>query len=256
MYKIVAYQDSIASEDEETKKEFELIKELSQDFTIENETALELDNILTNRLEAKQDITTTKKGRKSKKQPAVLDIPEIELRYIRHSNIKSPGKINSSQTAASLFREILGAELIPIQEFLIVVYLNRANEPIGLYKHSKGGISGTVIDIRLILLVAVKCLASGIMIAHNHPSGNTQPSEQDLSITRQLKAAATHLSFTVLDHVIVTNDSYYSFSDEGLVGLDGPSLSGTLTIDGDESKDQIDNDKLNELRSKASDLDF
>jgi len=82
---------------------------------------------------------------------------------------------------------------------------------------SKGGISGTVIDIRIILGVALKCNASGIILVHNHPSGNIRPSEQDRRITIRLKDACHLLDLSLLDHLIICKNNFYSFTQEGLI---------------------------------------
>ena len=80
---------------------------------------------------------------------------------------------------------------------------------------SKGGIHGTVADLRLIFSVALTSLASAIIVAHNHPSGNLQPSDADSRLTQKIKAAGNQLDITLLDHIILTKESYYSFADEG-----------------------------------------
>ncbi len=98
-----------------------------------------------------------------------------------------------------------------------VLFLNRSNRIIDTYNLSKGGISGTVIDIRIILKKALELLASGIIICHNHPSGNTEPSDNDKQVTEKLKIAANQMDIKLLDHIIVSDNSYLSFSDEGLI---------------------------------------
>jgi DNA repair protein RadC len=103
-----------------------------------------------------------------------------------------------------------------MQEQFVVLLLNQANKPLGIYKASTGGITGTMADIRLIMVAALKSLATGIIISHNHPSGNTMPSEQDFALTKQIKDACKIMSITLLDHVIVTADhTFYSFANEG-----------------------------------------
>ena len=82
---------------------------------------------------------------------------------------------------------------------------------------SKGGVSGTFVDAKLVFSVALKCNASSIIIAHNHPSSNLNPSEADKSLTKKLKSAGQFLDITLLDHLIITKDGYYSFSDDGLM---------------------------------------
>lgn len=96
-----------------------------------------------------------------------------------------------------------------------VIYLNRGNRILEKKCLSKGGISGTVVDIRLILRGALECLASAIVICHNHPSGNLQPSTEDLHLTRKCKEAISLLDMRLLDHLIIFENSYYSFNDEG-----------------------------------------
>jgi DNA repair protein RadC len=96
-----------------------------------------------------------------------------------------------------------------------VLYLNRKNELIKPLQISKGGVAGTVVDVRLILKSAIECLASYIVLGHNHPSGNLKPSEADLKITKQIKEAAKLIDMQLIDHIIVGNNNYYSFADEG-----------------------------------------
>lgn len=97
-----------------------------------------------------------------------------------------------------------------------VLFLNRANKVIAKEKISVGGISGAILDPRLIIRKAVDKLASAIILVHNHPSGNPYPSEMDRKQTRALRDAAGLLDIALLDHVIIAGDRYYSFSDEGL----------------------------------------
>lgn len=98
-----------------------------------------------------------------------------------------------------------------------VIYLNRSNKVISKRKISQGGITGTVTDIRLILKNALESLATSIIICHNHPSGNLQPSEADISITRRLKESSTLMDISLLDHLIIAGKTYFSFADENLV---------------------------------------
>jgi DNA repair protein RadC len=105
---------------------------------------------------------------------------------------------------------------LPHEEFWILM-LNRANKVILRYNLSKGGLTGTVIDVRLIMKKALEARASSIIISHNHPSGNLQPSESDTSITKKIKEAGKVMEIPVLDHIIVTDNGYFSFADEGLI---------------------------------------
>jgi DNA repair protein RadC len=98
-----------------------------------------------------------------------------------------------------------------------VLLLNRNNQVLGVYSLSKGGVSGTFVDAKLVFSVALKCNASSIIIAHNHPSENLTPSEADKSLTKKLKRAGKYLDINLIDHVILSKDDYYSFIDNGLI---------------------------------------
>jgi DNA repair protein RadC len=122
--------------------------------------------------------------------------------------------IKSSESVFSLFHPLLGD--LEHEEFWLLM-LNRANRVIGRFKVSQGGLSGTVIDTRIILKKALDNLASSIIVCHNHPSGNNQPSDADVKITEKLKKAAGILEIKLLDHIIIADKSYFSFADEGLI---------------------------------------
>src|SRR5687767_2764202 len=147
------------------------------------------------------------------------EIPEIKLRLNRSSRKPFFGKIGQSKDAADFIREIYKRGEIELQEQFIVLYLDRGNNIIGYYRHAVGGITGTVADVRIILAAALKSASTGIVIAHNHPSGNLQPSEPDIQLTRKIKESAKLMDITLLDHIIVTKEGYFSFADEGLVGV-------------------------------------
>ncbi len=149
-----------------------------------------------------------------------IDVPELAVSYTR-SGKRLFGKITSSKDAADFIRETFGEGQVELQEQFIVLYLNQANEIIGYYKHSKGAINATVADIRIVLATALKALAVSMVIAHNHPSGNLKPSRADEQLTDKIKQSSTLMDVKLLDHIIVTRDGYYSFADEGLLGLDG-----------------------------------
>lgn len=102
------------------------------------------------------------------------------------------------------------------EEFYIIL-LNRANKVLGWYKVSEGGMSGTVVDPKLVFSIALKSLASSLVLAHNHPSGNLKPSNEDINLTKKLKEAGALLEIPVLDHLILTTDGYFSFGDEGMM---------------------------------------
>lgn len=105
---------------------------------------------------------------------------------------------------------------LPHEEFW-VLFLNRSNRVIGRMRLSQGGISGTVTDVRMVMKKAIEYLASGIIICHNHPSGNLNPSESDTRITNKIKEAGGMIDIQLLDHLIVADNDYYSFADNGLL---------------------------------------
>jgi len=105
---------------------------------------------------------------------------------------------------------------IPHEEFWIL-FLNRSNKVVNRMKLSQGGISGTVTDVRIVMKQAIENLASGIIVCHNHPSGNLNPSESDTRITQKIKEAGALMDIQLLDHLIITDKDYYSFADNGLL---------------------------------------
>ena len=123
-------------------------------------------------------------------------------------------KITTLESAEKFIRQFYGDDLEIFESFFILL-LNRANETIGYAKISQGGIVGTVVDKKILLKYVVESLASGVILAHNHPSGNTNPSQADLNITKDLQQLCNLVDSTVLDHVILTADSFYSFADNG-----------------------------------------
>ncbi|TXC81739.1 RadC family protein [Luteibaculum oceani] len=127
---------------------------------------------------------------------------------------KSKDRIASSKMAFDL---LCPSYLdLPHEEFHVLL-LNRANSVIEQFKISSGGISGTVVDVRLILKPAIQVLASGVIISHNHPSGNLKPSSNDMALTEKVKKALKLVDITLLDHLIISNDQYLSFADENLL---------------------------------------
>ncbi len=123
-------------------------------------------------------------------------------------------QIKSSRDVADIFQPLLSD--LPHEEFWIL-FLNRSNRVIARMRISQGGISGTVTDVRLIMKKAVEHLASGIIVCHNHPSGNLNPSEADSKITKKIKEAGEIMDIQLLDHLIISDKDYYSFADNGLI---------------------------------------
>lgn len=123
-------------------------------------------------------------------------------------------KITSSSSVFEVLQPVLGE--LEHEEFWIL-YLNNSNKIIEQFQISKGGITGTLVDVRITLRKALELGAVSLILAHNHPSGNLNPSEADKQLTRKLKTAAESLDIKILDHIIVTEKSYFSFADEGLL---------------------------------------
>lgn len=153
------------------------------------------------------------KGMGEAKTINVLAALELgKRRQLSNKNFKE--KINSSEDVFNL----MSLELSELKhEEFWVLFLDRANNVIDKTKTSQGGISGTVMDIRIILKQAIDRLASSMILVHNHPSGNMKPSEADMDITDKAKKAAHLLDIKVLDHIIVAGAHFYSFADEGLM---------------------------------------
>ena len=123
-------------------------------------------------------------------------------------------QIKCSGDAADIFQPLLSD--LSHEEFWIL-FLNRSNRVINRMKLSQGGISGTVTDVRIIMKKAIENLASGIIVCHNHPSGNHNPSESDSKITQKIKEAGNLMDIQLLDHIIISGKDYYSFADNGLI---------------------------------------
>ena len=144
---------------------------------------------------------------------AITIAAALELGRRRHSEeILQRIKINNSKEIAVYLKTIL--KDINYEVF-VALFLNRSHKIISYEIISKGGISGTVADPRIILKKALDAGASSLIICHNHPSGNLQPSQQDDLLTQKIKSAALYFDIKLLDHIIVSEEGYYSFADEG-----------------------------------------
>jgi DNA repair protein RadC len=140
-------------------------------------------------------------------------ISEISITYKPNHYTKEA--LSSVTNAADILRMFWNPETIEYYEECKVLYLDRANHILGVYNVSRGGLNGTVMDVRMIYQGALKANAHSIIVSHNHPSGNREPSELDRTITQQIKSAGEFLSIKLLDHIIMTKDSYLSFKDNG-----------------------------------------
>jgi DNA repair protein RadC len=146
---------------------------------------------------------------------AVTLIAAMELGRRRNQSVAlEKEQIKCSKDAANFLRPMIGD--LPHEEFWVLI-LNRHNKVIDKQKLSQGGMTGTVIDVRLVLKFALEKYATSLIFCHNHPSGNLEPSDADKKITRQLKEAAALMEIPVIDHLIITQSGFFSFADEGLL---------------------------------------
>lgn len=143
------------------------------------------------------------------------NISEIKISY-KSTKIKNE-MIHCSHQAFELLQKTWNSKTIELLEEAKIILLNRANHVLGIYELSKGGVNSTVADAKIIFAIALKAMASAIIFSHNHPSGNLKPSEADKVLTKSLVSAGKLLQIEVLDHVIITSESYFSFADEGLI---------------------------------------
>lgn len=148
---------------------------------------------------------------------ALIKVAEVELVYKSKVKASERPMISSSADAANLLRMLWDEGKMDLVEQFKVLFLNRANKVICLYNVSSGGITGTVADPRLIYTAALKVNAVSLILCHNHPSGSLKPSKADEELTQKIKGAGCFLDIKVLDHIIISSESYYSFTDEGLL---------------------------------------
>lgn len=142
-------------------------------------------------------------------------ISEIKVSY-RSTKLTSKA-ITSSKDAFDLLKQTWNKNTIELFEEFKIILLNRANNVLGIYQVSSGGVSETIADAKLVFSVALKTMASGIILAHNHPSGKLNPSDADIALTKSLAKAGAMLKIDVLDHVILTATGYYSFADNAQI---------------------------------------
>lgn len=145
-------------------------------------------------------------------------LPEITLKYKSTPYIQK-AKVSSSQDLFDMMKNMFNEDTVEYCEESIIMFLNGANKSIGWMRHTTGGTSQTVIDIKMILVSALQCGASAMAVAHNHPSGQLSPSREDIKITERIKQGCEAIGVRFLDHLIITPEyvSYYSFCDEGKI---------------------------------------
>ncbi len=144
-------------------------------------------------------------------------IAEIQISYSHKTLKKFRIKIKNSDDAYKSFINYWSEDLIELQEEFKVLLLNNSNEVLGVHSLSKGSSKGTVVDLKLLFAIALKSCATAIIVAHNHPSGNSTPSQSDKDLTIKIKKSGELLDIKLLDHLIVTKEGFCSFSDKGFI---------------------------------------
>lgn len=142
-------------------------------------------------------------------------VAEVKVSYSNKSKVAELPIIKCSQDSEAILRKNWRDNMELLEEFN-VLFLNRANRVKGLFRLSSGGIAGTYVDTKILFSAAIKGVASSLILAHNHPSGNFEPSDNDIALTKKVKEVGKLLDITILDHLIlIPIAGYYSFADEG-----------------------------------------
>lgn len=147
----------------------------------------------------------------------LLEVSEIQLTYRNKVKLSLRPTVSKSKDAAKILRQNWNEDTIEFIEEFRVMFLNRANQVLGISLLSTGGQAGTTVDPKIVFAAALKANAATIVISHNHPSGQLKPSDADLGITKRLVQAGLFLDLPVVDHIILTSEGYYSFADNGLI---------------------------------------
>jgi DNA repair protein RadC len=144
------------------------------------------------------------------------NLGEVEVSYKYKSSLNQRPKLSSPHEVFEFAKYLFHQDRLGLQEQFIVIYLNKSNKVIGSCNLFTGSISACVVDVKLILATGLKLMAHGVIVLHNHPSGNMQPSDPDISLTNKIKYALELLDMTLLDHLIVSPDNrFIAFSQEG-----------------------------------------
>jgi len=148
----------------------------------------------------------------------ISNIGEVKVSYVFHGSVKDRPIITSSNDVFKIAMMVLNQETVGMQEQFLAIYMNRAHRVIGAKVHFIGGISSVIVDVKVIAATAVSLMASSVIVCHNHPSGNLEPSVQDQRITVKLKESLKLLDIELLDHMIVTPEGdWLSFLERGLI---------------------------------------
>ena len=155
---------------------------------------------------------------KSNQKHENIKVAEISLRYHSRTKISEAAKVTNSKDSFNILLSRWNLDELQIRESFKIILLNRNNRVKGICTISQGGVSGTVADPKIIFSTALKSLSCGIILAHNHPSGNISPSNADITLTQRMVDAGKLLDISILDHIIIgTTETYYSFADEGRI---------------------------------------
>lgn len=146
----------------------------------------------------------------------MYNIAEIEIIYHPKYKMSERPQVSNSQDIYDILFPVWGVSLRHYETFNVLL-LNNANKVLGIKRISTGGVNSCLADPKIIFQAAIAANASSIILAHNHPSGNLKPSQADLQLTTKIKEAGRLLDITCLDHLIITDEGYYSFADEGLM---------------------------------------
>ena len=150
-------------------------------------------------------------------QISLFQVSEINISYKPKFKACERPQISCSKDLYNILFNNWDQNKLELQEQFKIIILNRANKVLGISEVSTGGFAGTVADPKVIFSTALKACASSIILSHNHPSGNLKPSQADLNLTRKIKNGGELLDIAILDHLIITAESYFSFADEGLI---------------------------------------
>ncbi len=148
----------------------------------------------------------------------MFQVSEVEVSYKCKTPANLRPQISSSRDAYNVLASLWNEDQIELREAFKILLVNKANKVIGFNTLSQGGLSGTVVDLKILFAIALKSMAAGIIIAHNHPSGSLQLSQADIDLTRRIKKGGELLDIKLLDHIILSPEgTYYSFADEGMI---------------------------------------
>jgi DNA repair protein RadC len=150
------------------------------------------------------------------------EISEIKLIYTRKVTANERPKVTCSQDAYGLFKENWNDLTINLFEEFKILLLDRDNRCMGIVSISQGGVSGTVVDAKLVFAAALKARACALILGHNHPSGNLKASQQDRSLTDKLINGGRCLDIPILDHIVMSDEDYFSFADSGIIASYSP----------------------------------